>query len=86
MIEVPSSASLSIAPEHLLDRHRLRKVVVLVAIGAGEIAAAHGDHVRQDRVLLVRASPQAIMRHSRKRVLTKCCARRIRVAFCTNLF
>ena len=33
-------------PVHGLNRHRLGDIVVLVAVGAGEIAAPHRDDVR----------------------------------------
>ena len=39
------------APEHRLHRNRLRRRVVLVAVGACEIAAPRGDDMRHDRVL-----------------------------------
>ncbi len=39
-------------PLHLAERHRLREIVKLIAICAGEIAAADGDDVRQDGVTL----------------------------------
>src|SRR5579864_6132406 len=38
------------AAEHLLQRHRLREIVEFVAIGAGEIAAADGNDVREKRM------------------------------------
>ena len=45
------------APEHLLERHGLREIVILVAVGAGKIAAANGDQVRQDGVVRARQAP-----------------------------
>ncbi len=33
---------------HGVHRHGLGEIVVLVAVGAGQVAAAHGNHVRQD--------------------------------------
>jgi hypothetical protein len=44
-------AQLVDAAVHFVDRHGLGKIVELVAIGAGQIAAAHGDDVRQQRVV-----------------------------------
>ena len=40
------------AVEHLLQRDGLGEIVELVAVGAGKIAAADGNQVRQDRVAL----------------------------------
>src|SRR6476646_7499997 len=37
--------------KHLIDRDRLGNLVVLVAIGAGEIAEAHGHDLRHDDVV-----------------------------------
>ena len=39
------------AAEHLIDRDGLGDLVVLVAIGAGEVAEAHGDDLRHDDVM-----------------------------------
>jgi hypothetical protein len=39
------------AAQHLVQRHGLGDLVVLVAIGAGEIAEAHGDDLRHDDVV-----------------------------------
>jgi len=39
------------APVHLFERHRIREIVVFVAIGARKIAAPHGDNVDLDRVV-----------------------------------
>ena len=39
------------AAEHLVDRDGLGDLVVLVAIGAGEIAEAHGHDLRHDHVV-----------------------------------
>src|SRR5215472_5777527 len=36
------------APVHLFDRHGIGEVIVLVAVGAGEIAPTHGDDVDLD--------------------------------------
>ena len=44
-------AQLVHAAEHGLERHRLGEIVVLVAVFAGQIAAAHGDDVRQQRMI-----------------------------------
>ena len=38
-------------PEHRLGRDRFGEIVVFVAVVAGEIAAADGNNVRQQRVL-----------------------------------
>ncbi len=38
------------AAEHLVERDGIGDVVVLVAVGAGQIAAAHGDDLRHDGV------------------------------------
>ncbi len=38
------------ASQHLVERHGIRKVVVFVAVGAGEVAAAHRHNVRHIRV------------------------------------
>ena len=38
------------AAVHLLERDRLGDLVVLVAVGAGQVAEAHGDDLRQHRV------------------------------------
>ena len=38
--------------DRLIERYRLREVVEFVAVGAGEVAAAHGDDVRQHGVAL----------------------------------
>ena len=35
---------------HVVERHGLGMIVVLVAVGAGKIAAAHGNDVRQHRM------------------------------------
>src|SRR5499426_643683 len=40
------------ATRHLFNRHRFRRLVVFVAIGAGEIASANGDDLRQYRAIL----------------------------------
>jgi hypothetical protein len=40
------------AAAHLRDIDGVGDIVELVAVSAGEIAAAHGDDVRQDRVVL----------------------------------
>ena len=39
------------AAEHLVERDGLGDLVVLVAVGAGEIAEAHGDDLRHDDVV-----------------------------------
>src|SRR5215470_12136420 len=39
------------ATRHLFDRHRLGRLVVFVAIGAGEIAVANGDNLRKYRAM-----------------------------------
>ena len=39
------------AAEHLVERDGLGDLVVLVAIGAGEVAEAHGDDLRHDDVV-----------------------------------
>ncbi len=36
---------------HGLDGHGLRDIVVFVAVAAGQVAAAHGNHVRQHGVI-----------------------------------
>ena len=38
-------------PAHHVQRDRLGMIVILVAISTGQIAAAHGDYVRQNRVV-----------------------------------
>ena len=38
------------APDHLVERHGFRDFVVLVAVGAGEIAEARRDDLRQHRM------------------------------------
>jgi hypothetical protein len=45
------------APEQLPCGHGRREVVILVAVGAGKIAPAHGDQMHQQRVLLVQQAP-----------------------------
>ncbi len=40
-------------PVHLFDRDRFGKIVVLVAICTGKIAAAGGDDVRENRVVSI---------------------------------
>ena len=44
-------AQLVDAPVHLLDRHRLRKIVKLVAVGTSQVAAPHRNDVRQQRMV-----------------------------------
>ena len=44
-------AQLVDAAIHFVDRHGLREVVELVAVGAGKVAAAHGNDVRQQRMV-----------------------------------
>src|SRR5215510_5891825 len=39
------------ATRHLFNRHRFGRLVVFVAIGAGEIASANGDDLRQYRAI-----------------------------------
>ena len=39
------------APEHDFRRHRSGKIVILVAVDAGEVAAPYGNDVGQDRML-----------------------------------
>ena len=39
------------AAEHLLGRHRIRVIVVLVAVSAREVAAAHGHDVHEHRAI-----------------------------------
>ncbi len=39
------------APQHQLGRHWLRKIVKLVAVSAGQIAAPDRDQVRQQRMV-----------------------------------
>jgi hypothetical protein len=38
-------------PQHFGGGHRIRDFVVLVAVGAGKIAAPHGNDVRQDGMM-----------------------------------
>src|ERR1700751_2603014 len=37
--------------KHLVNRDGLRNLIVLIAIGAGEVAEAHGDDLRHDDVV-----------------------------------
>src|ERR1700691_710557 len=39
------------AAKHFFRWHRLRKIVELVAVGAGQVAAPHGNNVSQQRML-----------------------------------
>ena len=41
------------ATKEFFDRYRRGVIVELVAVGAGKIAATHGNHVDQDRMVLV---------------------------------
>ncbi len=36
--------------QHFIDGHRLRNIVVLIAVGTGQVAPAHGHNLRHDRV------------------------------------
>ena len=56
MTEVPSRPEVRNAPLHLRDVNRLRDVVELIAVGAGQVAAPHGHDVRHVRVRSVRHS------------------------------
>ena len=47
----PQRAQFVDAAEHFVSRHWLRKIVELVAVGAGQIAAAHRNDVRQQRMI-----------------------------------
>src|SRR5271170_8324332 len=38
------------AAQHFIDGHRLRNIVVLIAVGTGQVAPAHGHNLRHDRV------------------------------------
>jgi len=38
-------------PQHLFGRHGLRKIIELVAVGAGQIAAPDRDQMRQQRMV-----------------------------------
>ena len=51
-------AELVDAAQHLRERHRVRGLVVLVAVGAGEVAAAHGNDLRQDGMRRVEQTPR----------------------------
>ena len=51
MMVVPSAAKLIEPLVHGLQRNRLGEIVVLVAIGASQVAAAHGNDVRQNRMI-----------------------------------
>ena len=57
MMVVPKSFRLVDAAEHLLQRNGLGKIVELVAIGAGEIAAANGNQVRENNVIGTSEAP-----------------------------
>ena len=46
----PQPSQVVDAPVHLFQRHRLGDLVVLVAVGAAQVAEAHGDNLRQHRM------------------------------------
>ena len=48
MMVVPSVGQVVQPLRTSLERNGLREIVVLVAVGAGQVAAAHGNDVRQD--------------------------------------
>ena len=55
---------------HDVERHRFREVVVLVAIGTRKVAAAHGDDVRQNRMVAI---GQPVCNHSDLAKPAACC-------------
>ena len=54
-------------PQHERQRHGLRHRVVLVAVGAGQVAAPDGDDVDQQRVAAIQEGPRDLARRARVR-------------------